>query len=160
MHDVVSKRLRGGFASLRASSLFGGYREKWTRERHARGDAKAGLGVRKASRPLAASPLTRAFSCSSLRSPKQESLLAGYGFARHLNNIALSAICSWSLNATKLSLSTALTVKTLLIFLEYIFELLINTALPASNSVYRQNFMGKNVKRNLNAHLTFGVVVL
>ena len=26
--------------SLRASSLFGEYREKWTRERHARGDAK------------------------------------------------------------------------------------------------------------------------
>ena len=29
-----------------------------------------------------------------------------------------------------------------------IFEFLINTALPASNSVYRQNFMGKNAKRN------------
>jgi len=28
--------------SLRANSLFGGYREKWTRERHAKGDAKAG----------------------------------------------------------------------------------------------------------------------
>ena len=48
----------------------------------------------------------------------------------------------------QMSLSTALTVKTLLIFLEYIFELLINTALPASNSVYGQNFMSKNVKHN------------
>ena len=48
----------------------------------------------------------------------------------------------------QMSLSTALTVKTLLIFLEYIFELFINTALPASNSVYGQNFMGKNVKHN------------
>ena len=28
------------------------------------------------------------------------------------------------------------------------FEFLINTALPASNSVYRQNFMGKNAKHN------------
>ena len=101
LYDVVSKRLRGGFSSLRASSLFGGYREKWTHERHARGDAKAGSGERKASRPLAASPLAHAFSCGSLRSPKQESLLAGYGFARHHYNIASSAICSWSLNATK-----------------------------------------------------------
>ena len=68
LYDVVSKRLCGGFSSLRASSLFGGYREKWTHERHARGDAKAGSGERKASRPLAASPLARAFSCGSLRS--------------------------------------------------------------------------------------------
>ena len=44
--------------SLRASSPFGGYREKYTRERHARGDAT-----------FAASPLTRAFSRGSLRSP-------------------------------------------------------------------------------------------
>ena len=99
LYDV--KRLRGGFSSLRASSLFGGYREKWTHERYARGDAKAGSGERKASRLLAASPLARAFSCGSLRSPKQESLLADYGFARHHYNIALSGICSWSLNATK-----------------------------------------------------------
>ena len=42
--------------SLRASSPFGGYREKYTRERHARGDAT-----------LAASPLARAFSRGSLR---------------------------------------------------------------------------------------------
>ena len=53
--------------SLQASSPFGGYREKYTRERHARGDAT-----------LAASPLAHAFSRGSLRSPKQESLLAGY----------------------------------------------------------------------------------
>ena len=46
--------------SLRASSPFGGYREKWTHERHARGDPSA----------LAASPLPRAFSRVSLRSPK------------------------------------------------------------------------------------------
>ena len=54
----------------------------------------------------------------------------------------------------QMSLSTALTVKTLLIFLEHIFELLINTALPASNSIYGQNFMGKNVKHNyFNMHI-------
>ena len=45
--------------SLRASSPFGGYREKYTRENNARGDAT-----------LAASPLARAFSRGSLRSPK------------------------------------------------------------------------------------------
>ena len=31
-----------------------------------------------------------------------------------------------------------------LIFLKYIFELMINTAWPASNSVYLQNFKEKN----------------
>ena len=30
----------------------------------------------------------------------------------------------------------------------YIFKFLINTALPASNSIYPENFMGKNVKQN------------
>ena len=46
--------------SLRASSPFGGYRKKWTREEHARGDAKA-------------------TPCGILaRSRKMESLLAGY----------------------------------------------------------------------------------
>ena len=30
----------------------------------------------------------------------------------------------------------------------YIFKFLINTALPASNSIYPQNFIGKNVKQN------------
>ena len=33
-------------------------------------------------------------------------------------------------------------------FLEYIFQFLINKVLSASNSVHRQNFMGKNVKDN------------
>ena len=37
--------------SLRASSPFGGYREKYTRERHARGDATRGFAAR--SRVLA-----------------------------------------------------------------------------------------------------------
>ena len=35
------------YSSLRASSPFGGYREKYTRERHARGDATAGGGEEK-----------------------------------------------------------------------------------------------------------------
>ena len=49
----------------------------------------------------------------------------------------------------ELKLSMAFTAKTLLIFLElYIFEFLINTALTDSNSVYRKNFMGKNIKHN------------
>ena len=34
----------------------------------------------------------------------------------------------------------------MLVFLEYIFQFFINNALPASNSVDRQNFMGKSVK--------------
>ena len=47
----------------------------------------------------------------------------------------------------EMSSSTAFTVRTLLIFLQYIFEFFINKALPPSNSVvYRQNFKGKNVK--------------
>ena len=37
----------------------------------------------------------------------------------------------------EMSKSAAFTVKPLSIFLEYIYEFLINTALPASNSVYR-----------------------
>ena len=37
-HDLMSDFNPG--LSLRASSLFGGYREKGTRERHARGDAR------------------------------------------------------------------------------------------------------------------------
>ena len=40
----------------------------------------------------------------------------------------------------------ALTVKTMLVFLKYIFQFAINKALPASNSVDRQNLMGKSVK--------------
>ena len=48
--------LKGAGGSLRASSPFGGYREKYTRERHARGDATAGGGEEKggASSPFAA----------------------------------------------------------------------------------------------------------
>ena len=45
--------------SLRASSPFEGYREKYTREWHARGDATVPW-------PLAASPLARAFSRARL----------------------------------------------------------------------------------------------
>ena len=62
--------------SLRASSPFGEYREKYTRERRARGDATAGGGEEKgmvASSPFAGpSQLRRslAFSRGSLRSPK------------------------------------------------------------------------------------------
>ena len=48
----------------------------------------------------------------------------------------------------EMSVSAAFTFKPLSIFLEYIYEFLINTALPASNSVYRQNLMGKKVKDN------------
>ena len=40
-----------GTDSLRASSTFVRYREKKTRERHARGDAKAGAGERPSSAP-------------------------------------------------------------------------------------------------------------
>ena len=45
----------------------------------------------------------------------------------------------------ELSRSTAFTFNTLLIFLEYLFEFLINTALPASDSVYQQNFTAKKL---------------
>ena len=61
-------------------------------------------------------------------------------------NIALSAICSSNEMNNKLKWSFY--HKTLLIFLKCIFKFLINTALPASNSIYPQNFMGKNVKQN------------
>ena len=46
----------------------------------------------------------------------------------------------------ELSQSTAFTFKTLLIFLEYIFEFLMNKAPPASDSVYQQNFTAKSFK--------------
>ena len=36
----------------------------------------------------------------------------------------------------------------MLFFLEYIFQFFINKALPASNSVDRQNFMGKSFKND------------
>ena len=49
---------------------------------------------------------------------------------------------------------SAFTVKTLSIFLEYSYELLTITALPASNSVYlyRQNFIARKVKKRLPAN--------
>ena len=42
----------------------------------------------------------------------------------------------------------AFTAKTLLIFLEYIFEFLINTALTDSLASIGRIFMGKNIKQN------------
>ena len=47
-----------------------------------------------------------------------------------------------------MSYSTAFTVKNMLVFLEYIFQFLINKALLASNGVDRQNFIGKRNKDN------------
>ena len=44
---VLQLPINGLKTSLRASSPFGGYREKYTRERHARGDATAGGGEEK-----------------------------------------------------------------------------------------------------------------
>ena len=52
-----------GNYSLRASSSFGGYREKYTRERHARGDATAGGGEEKGRALL--SPAPRGFAARS-----------------------------------------------------------------------------------------------
>ena len=40
----ITRTKVGAYRSLRASSPFGGYHEKWTRERHARRDAKASGG--------------------------------------------------------------------------------------------------------------------
>ena len=45
----------------------------------------------------------------------------------------------------ELSKSTAFTFNILLIFLEYLFEFLINTTSPASDSVYQQNFTAKKL---------------
>ena len=66
VHTLFSTLGTRGFyslaVSLQASSPFGGYGEKQTREKRARADEKAGRrGI---------SPLARAFSCGSLRSPK------------------------------------------------------------------------------------------
>lgn len=60
------------------------------------------------------------------------------------------------------ALQTTFTVKTLLIFFEYIFEFLINRSPPASNSVYQQNFMGKTLKimNNNNNCASAGVTLL
>ena len=46
------------------------------------------------------------------------------------------------LNGDKMSYSTTLPVETMLVFLEYIFQFFTNNALPAVNSVDRENFMG------------------
>ena len=40
----ITRTKVGAYRSLRASSPFGGYHEKWTHERHARRDAKASGG--------------------------------------------------------------------------------------------------------------------
>ena len=66
VHTLFSALGTRGFysraASLQASSPFGGYGEKQTREKRPRGDEKA--------RRRGISPLARAFSRGSLRSPK------------------------------------------------------------------------------------------
>ena len=62
-------------SSLRASSPFGQYREKYTRERHARGDATAGGVLSPAPRGFAARSRVRS---PKLRFARLESLLAGY----------------------------------------------------------------------------------
>ena len=49
------------------------------------------------------------------------------------------------LNGDKMSYSTTLTLETMLVFLEYIFQFFINIAPPAVNSVDRKTFMGKTV---------------
>ena len=59
----------------------------------------------------------------------------------------------------EMSLSTALTVKTMLVFLEYIFQFFINKALTASNSVDRQNFVGKSVTEMINLTEVFNITV-
>ena len=48
------------------------------------------------------------------------------------------------------ALQTTFTVKTVLIFFEYILEFFINSSPPTSNSVYQQNFMGKTLKIVMN----------
>ena len=44
------------------------------------------------------------------------------------------------LNGDKMSYSTTLTVETMLVFLEYIFQFFVNNAPPAVNRVDRENF--------------------
>ena len=58
--------------SLRASSPFGGYREKYTRERHARGDATAPRGFAARSRVLARLPSLPGHVVSSLRGTRKK----------------------------------------------------------------------------------------
>ena len=53
-----------------------------------------------------------------------------------------------------------LTVKTMLVFLEYIFQFFINQALPVSNSVDRQNFKGKKVLKMKFNDVSFSFLLL
>ena len=53
-----------------------------------------------------------------------------------------------------------LTVKTMLVFLEYIFQFFINQALPVSNSVDRQNFKGKKVLKMKFIDVSFSFFLL
>ena len=53
-----------------------------------------------------------------------------------------------------------LTVKTMLVFLEYIFQFFINQALPVSNSVDRQNFKGKKVLKMKFNDVSFSFFLL
>ena len=48
----------------------------------------------------------------------------------------------------EMSLSTAFTVKTMLVFLQNIFQFFINKAQAALTTVNQQNFMGKSDKDN------------
>ena len=57
--------------SLRASSPFEGYREKYTRERHARGDATAGGGEEPAPCGFAARSLARSRAARFARPNKR-----------------------------------------------------------------------------------------
>ena len=52
------------------------------------------------------------------------------------------------LKYNEMSLSTAFTVKTMLVFLQNIFQFFINKAQPALTTVNQQNFMGKSDKDN------------
>ena len=53
-------------SSLRASFPFGGYGEKWTCDRHARGDAEVGVVERKDPRPARSRVLARLPSLSQI----------------------------------------------------------------------------------------------
>ena len=71
--------------SLRASSQFGGDHEKWTRERHVRGDAKAGRGrISLAPRGFARS-LARSRTACSARPNRRACLHAPHRLGRWRN---------------------------------------------------------------------------
>ena len=67
---------------------------------------------------------------------------------RDIFNIKCRFVGHMFFKCEEMSLSAAFTVKPLSIFLGYIYEFWINTALPASNSLYRQKVVGKNVRDN------------